>query len=273
VKATNACLYARGSFDTTIAILDSGIDYSNSELTKRASQCINTLENSFSCQDEFGHGTHVASIIGAEVDNKYGTCGISWFNPILPVRVSDEYGNATVSTVIIGLDKAIKAKAKIVVISLSTNKLSEALKLAIEEANKRGILVVASGGNTGVQEVRFPAGYNNVVGVGSIDLSNQKSLFSSFGPHIKLVAPGENILVPELNSSSYLFVSGTSFSVPQVAGIAALVWSVKSELSRDTVKEILFSTASDLGEQGYDYKYGYGLVNAEKAVKKALGFN
>jgi len=69
-----------------------------------------------------------------------------------------------------------------------------------------------------------------------------------------------------------LFANGTSFSVPQVTGIAALVWSVKPELDSKSIRDILFSTAGDLGEQGYDYKYGYGLVNAEEAVKKALGF-
>lgn len=276
IKVPNAWIFSKGSGNIPIAVLDSGIDYLNKDLAERILPCISVLEGSYSCEDKFGHGTQVASIIASKVDNNLGLAGISWLNPILPIQVSNEEGIATVETVVKGLDYAIKSKSKIAVISLSTDVKSEILGLAIKEAYQKGILIIASGGNTGKSEIRYPAGFDEVIGVGSVNSNLEKSVFSTTGPHIKLVAPGEGIILPVLSSkekedSNYFDeVSGTSFTAPQVAGVAALVWALRPNYENTDIKKILFSSVKDLGKAGYDTSFGYGQIDAEVAVKRVL---
>lgn len=261
-----AWLYSIGSL-SPIAVLDSGIDYLRLDINGRVLPCEIVLNENFSCQDIFGHGTKVSSIIGSVSDNELGLAGISWLNPILPVKVSNIEGIATVSSVIEGLLRSANNGAKIVVISLSTNKKSEALRIAIKQAVNKGILIVSSGGNTGLEEIRYPAGYDDVIGVGSVGENEKRSFFSNAGNHIKLVAPGERIVTVFPGSNLVQEVYGTSFSAPQVAGIASLVWAKKPELTGREIAKILYSTAKDLGKEGFDSEYGYGLVDALGAVK------
>lgn len=270
-NVTKAWLLSTGAANMPIAVLDSGVNYLSKDLYKRVLPCANVLSSyGYSCLDDYGHGTKVTSIIGAEVDNNLATAGITWLNPILPIRISNEQGIASVSTIIQGLNEAIKNQVKIAVISLSTNAESLALEEAISEAYQSGILIVASGGNTGIDEIRYPAGFDEVIGVGSTDKNLNISYFSTKGNHIDLVAPGEDILVQSLDDGYLEEVSGTSFTVPQIAAIAALVWAVRPEYTNEDIKKILFKTTKDLGEEGYDTEYGYGLVNAKRAVKWAL---
>ena len=269
-KVTNAWLLSIGSGNIPIAVLDSGADYLNSDISERLLPCTSYVDNSFSCQDNFGHGTQVISIIAAKPDNGLGTAGITWLNPILPVKISNEEGIATVSTLISGLDHAVKSSAKIAVISLSTEKESEILKQAVEDAIQNGLLIISSGGNTGKEEIRYPAGYDGVIGVGSVNSKEQISDFSNTGSHIKIVSPGEKILVPVLNQNKLELVNGTSFSAPQVAGIAALIWALRPTYTNKDIEKLLLTTADDLGEPGYDTVYGYGLVNADTAIKRAI---
>ena len=269
-NVTNSWLFSKGASGTLIAVLDSGIDYSNLDLNQRLLICSVVTDNSYSCEDKFGHGTKVASIIGSNTDNDLDLAGITWFNPILPIKVSNEKGIATVSTVIKGLEEATNNKAKIAVISLSTNKKSDALGLAVQLAVEKGILIFASGGNSGLEEIRYPAGFDGVIGVGSTTSEEKKASFSTTGTHIKIVAPGENILVPSVNSKSLEFVDGNSFSTPQLAGIAALIWAIKPEYTNKDISNVLFSTAKDLGNKGYDTEFGYGQVDALSAIERVL---
>lgn len=270
-KVTKAWLLSIGAANMPIAVLDSGVNYLNKDLYKRVLPCANVLSSyGYSCLDDFGHGTKVTSIIGAEADNNLATAGITWLNPILPIRISNEQGIASVSTIIQGLSEAIRNQVKIAVISLSTNMKSLALKETVRAAYLSGILIVSSGGNTGIDELRYPAAYDEVIGVGSLDKELNISYFSTKGKHIDLVAPGENILVQSLYDGYLEEVNGTSFTTPQVAAIAALVWAVRPEYTNEDIKNLLFKTATDLGTEGYDTEYGYGLVNAKKAVKQAL---
>lgn len=269
-KVTSAWFHSTGAPNMPIAVLDSGIDYTKEDLSQRLLPCINVLEGSLNCNDLFGHGTKVASIIGSQSDNNKGIAGISWLNPILPIKVSNERGIATLSSIISGINEGIKNNAKIIVISLSTSNYSEALRLVIDDVYKKGALIISSGGNTGQEEIRYPAGYTKVIGVGATDSQSHISFFSTTGPHIDIVAPGESILVELPETDGIYEVHGTSFSAPQIGGIAALIWAANPGLSNAQVKRIMFKTAKDLGSKGYDKEYGYGLIDAKRAVKTAL---
>ncbi|GEM_PF-1763475 len=247
-----------------VGILDTGVDANHPDLDGK----ISTSANPDYLTDQIGHGTEVAGIIAARTNNNQGIAGIAWNTKLLPLRITDENGVARVSTVVSALDEAYAMGVKIIQISLSTNQFSQTLKTAIEEANKRGILIVSTSGNTGIEELRFPAAFDNVIGVGAVNQSKIKESYSTTGEHVSLVAPGASIYTTSLDSG-YAAVTGTSFAAPQIAGAAALVWSIAPELTNEEVRQVLFDSAEDLGDKGKDKLYGYGLLNTQKAVELA----
>ncbi len=263
INATKAWSITVGN-SLSVAVLDTGVDSSHPDLAGKV-----ITDNSVSPNDrldDIGHGTEVSGIIAANTNNSQGIAGIAWNTMILPVKVTDENGQARVSTVVAALDKAYNSGAKIVQISLSTSQFSQTLKDAIALAQSRGILIISTGGNTATTELRYPAAFEGVIGVGAVSQSGKVETYSTRGEHITLVAPGSSIYTTSLDSS-YAAVSGTSFSAPQVAGTAALIWSVIPSLTNDEVRDILIQSASDLGTPGKDSAYGYGLLNTEKAIE------
>lgn len=249
-----------------VAVLDTGVDAKHPDLEGKVIGRSGTEYADLN--DEISHGTGIAGIIAANTNNIQGIAGISWNTRILSIKITDEYGQSRVSDVISALEAVYQSGAKIVQISLSTNQYSEALKNAIQEAQNKGILIISTGGNTGINETRYPAGFNGVIGTGSIAENKELESYSTKGEHISLVAPGTDIYTTSLNYS-YEKLSGTSFSAPQVAGTAALIWSIAPDLTNSKVREILINSADDLGTLGKDQKFGYGLLNTQKAVKLA----
>ncbi len=250
----------------SVGVLDTGVDSNHPDLIGKV-----ITDNSVSTDDtvdSIGHGTEVSGIIAANTNNNQGIAGIAWNTMILPVKVTDENGQARVSTVVAALDKAYSSGAKIIQISLSTSQFSQTLKDAIALAQSRGLLIVSTGGNTAIREVRYPAAFDGVIGVGATDQSGKIESYSTTGDHISLVAPGSSIYTTSIDSG-YAAVSGTSFSAPQVSGTAALIWSVVPTLTNDEVRDILIQSATDLGNPGKDTTYGYGLLNTEKAIELA----
>ncbi len=121
--------------------------------------------------------------------------------------------------------------------------------------------------------VRYPAAYPEVIAVGATARDDRRAFFSNCGPEVELAAPGVEIVSTggtpgcAVITPGYRNCTGTSMASPHVAGVAALVWSANPQLSRDRVREILQNTALDLGSQGRDIEFGYGLVNANRAVE------
>ena len=262
-KAWNATV---GDPSLLIGVLDTGIDASHPDLKGKIIGGFNTNGNDL--KDEVGHGTEVAGIIAANTNNDQGIAGITWNTKVLSLRITDEFGQARVSTVVHALEEAYNKGVKIVHVSLSTNQFSQTLKDAIKETQDRGILVVSTSGNTGIQELRYPAAFDGVIGVGAVDENKQLESYSTIGEHVKLVAPGSFIYTTS-TGSSYDHVTGTSFAAPQVTGAVALLLSITPNLTSNEVKEILFNSTEDLGNTGKDLSYGYGLLNTEKAVQLA----
>ena len=168
-------------------MLDTGVDASHPDLDGKIYGDENLLPEDKS--DSIGHGTEVSGIIAANTNNKQGIAGISWNTKILPIRITDEYGQARVSTVVEALDRAYDQGVKIVQISLSTNQFSQVLKDAVEEANDRGMLIISSAGNTGEREVRYPAAFEGVICVGAVNSAKRIESYSTLGDHVSIVAP------------------------------------------------------------------------------------
>src|SRR5439155_4288624 len=129
------------------------------------------------------------------------------------------------------------------------------------------VVVVAAAGNNGSTVPQYPAACDHVLGVAASEPDDSRSWFSSYGSYVTLFAPGDNIWTTQRDlSNPYGAWSGTSFSSPVVAGVAALVFSVNPALSNGEIVDVLKQSADDLGPAGYDATYAYGRVNAFRAV-------
>ncbi|MCU0500428.1 MAG: S8 family serine peptidase [Anaerolineae bacterium] len=295
INAPAAWKVTTGIVTITIAIVDTGVDLEHPDLA--AKLWINPgevpangldddengkiddihgwhffhsgAENAF-VQDDNGHGTHVAGIAAAATNNGIGVAGVAWGAQIMPVKVLDEYGNGWLSDVAAGIVYASDQGAKIINVSLGGSALSQTLCDAVAYASQTtGALVVAAAGNTG-GAVLYPAACDHVLAVAATDRADQRAYFSNLGPQVDLAAPGVDIYSTwyqsGLQASGYFTRSGTSMATPQVAGVAALVWSRWPTWTPDQVSQRLLATALDLGEPGWDVYSGWGRLDAAAAV-------
>ncbi len=263
-----------GSNQITVAVLDTGVDSDHPDLRDNMLNGRNFTDDGsiYDTHDnsEHGHGTHVAGTIGA-INNEQ-VAGVSWQINLIPVKVLSGEGNGKLSDIAEGIEWAIdETDADIINMSLGAPGGSTSLKKAVERAYNAGITIIAAAGNTGDEnngyQVNYPAAYQEVIAVGSVNYNMKRSDFSSYGDNLDFMAPGEAIYstVPD---GEYGIRSGTSMAAPHVAGVAALMLSLEPDLDPAQIKEKLKITAQDLGDdQGKDYEYGYGLINSHAAVK------
>jgi subtilisin family serine protease len=212
-------------------------------------------------QDDNGHGTHVAGIAAAATNNGIGVAG---------VKVLDEYGSGWYSDVAAGIVYAADQGAKIINLSLGGSAPSQTLCDAVAYVSQTtGALVVAAAGNTGAA-VSYPAACDHVLAVAATDQEDRRPYFSNFGPQVDLAAPGVEIYSTwyqvGVQASGYFTETGTSMATPQVAGVAALVWSRWPTWTPDQVAQRLLDTSVDLGEPGWDAYFGWGRLDAAAAV-------
>ncbi len=171
----------------------------------------------------YGHGTAVAGVILQVSPNA----------TIVPFRVLNPNGAGRLSNIILAVNDATKYGAKVINMSLGTTKASPALSAAISSAISSGVMVVASSGNSGDNNISYPARYapdmqlalgGGLISVGSISLGNSKSSFSTCGPSLDMLAPGEAV-VTTFPNSQLTSATGTSFAAPMVSGAVALAMS------------------------------------------------
>ena len=211
--------------------------------------------------DDFGHGTHVAGIAAASTNNQTGISGISWGSRILPVKVLDEWGSGWYSDIAAGIIYAADNGAQIINLSLGGEQPSDLLHSAVDYAHNHGALVIAATGNSG-GAVLYPAAYDPVLAVAATDENDQRPAFSNFGTQVDLAAPGTNIY-STWYLSNYFTKSGTSMAAPHVSGVAALLWSLKPNLTADAIANALLHSSVDIGPAGVDNYTGWGRLSAK----------
>ena len=245
-----------------VAILDSGIDYTGDIDVKMRKNFIPGQDTVYAIyEDSVGHGTNVAGIIAAK-DNDIGITGLNPNVELYSARILDDNLQAPISRVVDAIYWAIDNKVNIINISFGTMTDSEALHQAIKDAYDQGILIIAAAGNHG--EVEYPAAYEEVIAVGSVDTNGDRSDGSAVGEELELVAPGEQIL----STGSFGGVSvgdGTSLAAPHVTGIASILWQKDLSCSSDFIRTLLATSANQYGERE---EYGYGLVDLKYALKQ-----
>lgn len=249
-------------------------------------------------QTKVGHGSFVASQIAAGTDNGKGIAGIADAVELMILRCisagnSEEFpyderydaNSGSVALVASAIRYAADMGADVINISLGTTSESNILTLqnAVNYANDRGVIIVAAAGNSGSRTLFYPAACENVIGVGSVSRSGDKlehSTFSQYNNSISITAPGDSVLGVSVYPSSdgkvyaspeesYINGSGTSYSSPVVAAMAAIVKSINPELDHDDFKGLLAVTAADYGTSGWDTDYGYGVLDSS-AMLEAL---
>jgi hypothetical protein len=209
------------------------------------------LDGGGSLPSDFGHGTMVAGLIHLVAPTAL----------IMPLKAFQADGTSQLSDVIRAIYYAADNGASVINMSFDTETPSPALYAAIQYANAHGVVCVAAAGNEGQQEVVFPAGFANVIGVGSTNPTDGRSVFSNYGvPSVFMAAPGEALIAP-YPGNNYAGVWGTSFSSALVSGTAALL----SQLSPS-----LGSSAGDSLENGQPLSSALGLGDARLNVFTAL---
>jgi thermitase len=259
---------SRGKKGVTIAVIDSGVDLDHPDLVRRLQTGYNVFTENNVPEDENGHGTHVAGIIASQPNNHEGVAGITWFNPIMPIKALNADGYGTSFDVAKGIRWAVDHGAKVINLSLGNYQPSAVLEEAIRYAYDRDVVLVAALGNDSTSQPSFPAAYPEVISVGAVNQDLSFAPYSNYGNYLDVVAPGTNI-ASTFTQHRYAALSGTSMAAPHVTALAGLIRSLNPRLSNDEVKQIIIDTATDLGDSGKDPYYGYGLINVYRALELA----
>jgi thermitase len=253
-----------GSSHVLVAISDTGIDYTHTDLAANYVPLgYDWVNDDMDPMDDNGHGSHCAGIVAAELNNGVGIAGLAQVR-IMAEKVLCNAGWGYDSWIAKGIYHAVAVGARIISMSLGGHSASQVVYDAVKHAYDHGVLVIAAAGNDGADIKSYPAAYNEVVAVSATDSLDNLAEFSSYGSWVELSAPGVGIYSTVLGNS-YAYKSGTSMATPHVSGVAALVWSIFTNFTNGQIRQILKRTADDLGDFGFDEYYGYGRVNARKA--------
>ncbi len=276
-----------GSDSVVIAVLDTGVNYNHPDIAGNIwvnpgeipDNNIDDDQNGFiddingwdfayndkSPLDDYGHGTMIASIIGSEGNNLQGIAGMMWNVKIMPVKIFTSY-SFTISDEIKGIHYAKMNGAKIIVCSFSGDYyISE--QTAIEQA--QNILFICAAGNDGINTditPTYPASYSysNIMSVAATDEDDNLCYFSNYGQNrVDVGAPGTDIIVLD-RDSNYKYADGTSFSAPQVAGLAGLILSIDSTKSASELRQLIMDNVDITQIHGY-VRSG-GRINAYKTL-------
>lgn len=214
------------------------------------------------------HGTAVASLIAGKDPM---VRGVAPAVDLISVRVLDDRGTSDSFAIAAGILAAMDAGAEILNLSLGEQSDSPLVGEAIRMAIGRGVVIVASSGNEGLQEAKYPAAYAGVIGVGAVDASGERMAFSNLGSGLGLTAPGYglNAAAP---GGGFVSVSGTSASAPLVAGAIAAVMSDGSgrRVSAAEAVKIVLAYTDDEGLPGPDTEYGAGVLNLGRIMNRSV---
>ncbi|MEM8766342.1 MAG: S8 family serine peptidase [Pseudomonadota bacterium] len=247
------------------------------------------------------HGSHVAGTVAARSDNTEGVAGVAWGAKIMPMRALGVDGGTAYDVMqavryAAGLDndsgRLPSRRADIINLSLGSPFFSQAAQDTITEARNQGVIIIASAGNESSTAPNYPAAYNGVVSVSASTIDGTLAPYSNTGSSIDFAAPGgfngtdrngdgfPDGVISILGDDSvsgpvqlgYGSLNGTSMAAPHVAGVAALMKAVHPGLTPAQFDAALEAgnLTDDFGTAGYDPSFGWGLINAQKAVLTAL---
>lgn len=242
------------------------------------------------------HGSHVTGTVAARGNNGIGVAGVAYSSRIMPLRALGASGGTSYDVrqairFAAGLENdsgtVPDAPADIINLSIGGEGFSQISQDLYNELRGQGIIVVAAAGNEGSVSPSYPGAYDNVFSVSAVDLEQRITDYSNRGSSIDLAAPGgdgsrdvngdgypDGVLSTGANGGdfAYTFLSGTSMASPHVAGVFALMKAVNPAIDADTIEQLLLEgrLTDDRGDPGRDNLYGFGIINARRAVDAAL---
>ena len=287
----------RAATSIRIAVVDTGLDATHPDLAAKTPDTWDVVHRRPGALDRDGHGTFVSALAAGSVTNGDGIAGFGGDAQLLMVKAVGADGSFSDVDEAAGIVYAVDHGAKIVNLSMGGVGESALETRAIEYAASRNVLLVAAAGNEYEEgnPVEYPAAALQPVGsrgqggfglaVAASTMSGKRASFSNTGTQISLAAPGENVFgaiaagssreywprspLPGASAGLYGWSSGTSFSTPEVAGAAALVWAANPALTAQQVAGILKATATGRGR--WNPRLGYGVIDVAAAVASARG--
>jgi thermitase len=272
IQASNAWSLTIGSASIPIAVIDSGADPTHPDLAPKLIPGWNFLTGTTNTSDtgcSSGHGTAVSGAAGADTNNLIGVAGVAWANTIMPLVVTPSGCTSMYSNIASAINYAADHGVRIINVSLAGSTASSTMQSAVDYAWNKGAVVFAAAGNDSSSAPMYPAACTNVVAVSATESNDTLASFSNYGSWIDLSAPGDNILTTMVGGS-YGYWWGTSFAAPIAAAVGALALSANPSLTASQLVALLEKNSDDLGSPGYDQNYGWGRVNAYKAVTAAV---
>ncbi|MCK5534744.1 S8 family serine peptidase, partial [bacterium] len=292
----------KGNASIIVAVVDTGIDHTHPDITHNIwhnsgeipdngidddhngyiDDTIgwNFTNNSNDPKDGQGHGSHIAGTIAGITNNATGISGISWNSQIMSVKGISDNGWGTAADLANSIKYAADNGANIINLSWGGIGTSWIIKEALDYAYSKGCIIVAAAGNSN-QDVNtfFPANYEKAITVAATNFLDEKTFFSNYGTKIDVAAPGMDILSLKAEGTvtsgvvgtNYCRLSGTSMSAPHVCGIAALILSRHPDYTNEKIATLITCSADDLGEEGKDIYFGWGRINAYKALLASDG--
>ncbi len=262
----------------TVAVIDSGIDTDHPEFAGRISEkSYNASEDKIVkdydisvIEDEFGHGTEVAGVLAASMDNNEGIVGVAPEVELLVIKCNVTASGEFVrgSDAVFGLAYAIEADAD--VINMSFGSYEDMYSKYTELAVDSDIICVAAAGNDGSNMPVYPASLDSVIAVGAYDTDNETITdYSNYGENVDVLAPGTTYTTAI--GGGYTIVSGTSMSAPVAAGAAALYRSAFGKTEFTDMKQLFEASSVDIGIAGEDYYHGFGEVDVYALVCEEKG--
>ncbi len=242
--------------------------------------------------DDNGHGTHISGTIAEATNNGLGVAGIAFNVKIVPIKVLDYNGLGYLSTIADGIVWATdSANVDIINISLGASESNPYLSQAILYAYQKNVIFVGATGNDGEEGIYYPARYNEVLGVGAIDIYGRRADYSNYGYGIDIVAPGgagtnnddfifqetfkpfiDNDNLAVLDSFGYYGFVGTSMATAHISALCALMLSINPDLKNYEIYNIIVENCNDISPSGWDKYTGYGIPDFERCVKEAFMF-
>ena len=240
-----------------VAVLDTGVRYTHEDLASNMwvnpfdqSHGLNVLAGTNDPNDDSGHGTMVAGVLGAVGNNAIGVVGVAWSVRIMACKCFDKFGVGDISSCITCLDYARTNQARLINASWGFQTNSLAFENALSSLRAAGIILVAAAGNNATnidQSPSYPSsyGFDNVVSVAYTTRDDQLGAASNYGARsVQLAAPGENIYSTFAATDSYYYtLSGSSFSAPYVTGALALILAkYPGETYQESIARLLNGT-------------------------------
>jgi subtilisin family serine protease len=289
-----------GDPNVIVAVADTGLNTGGEDTPINLIPGYDFAYGDSDTRDGDGHGTHVSGTIAQATNNGTGVAGVAFGVSLMPVKVLDDSGSGYISSIIDGIDFAVANGADVISMSLGFPPgyvPGDGLQVAVTEAYNSGVVMVAASGNDSTtDEIGYPAAYGEVIAVGATDFNNVVSYYSNQGPGLEVVAPGGDTTVDNNGDGyvdgvlqetfgycspnprkgcdfGYYFYQGTSMATPHVSGVVGLLLShgagdgLTGSAKVEAVRNILHTTSVDLGSNGWDTVYGYGLVDALAALE------